>query len=72
MVFFGPFKHYYACQIAKFDNFLNGASTMLTCVFKGEWKSDIIVLLVNEGEQDRLNSENLSKIRQSVQELWII
>ena len=42
---------------------------MYQTLIKGELTSDIIVLLVNEGEQERLNSENLSKIRQSVQEL---
>ena len=51
--------------------YINKPNWKAVMSFKGEWKSDIIVLLVNEGEQERLNSENLSKIRLSVQELWI-
>ena len=38
-------------------------------ILKAERNSDINVLSVNEEEQERVNSESLSKIGQSVQEL---
>ena len=44
-MFFGSFKHYYARQIAKFDNFLNGALTTLTYVFK--FHNEILPSLFN-------------------------
>ena len=40
-VFICPFKHYHVGQMSQFDNFLNGASTMLNSVFKADVKINL-------------------------------